>query len=254
MSLVLLEEREGGVRLLRLNDPDRRNPLSPRLQEELRAAVDAVAADQRARALVVTGNGSAFCAGADLAATFSDTDRPVRQRRDDLRATYDSFLRVRRLTIPTIAAVQGPAVGAGVNLAMSCDVRIAGPRARFGITFSRLGLHPGGGCTYFLVRTLGTQRALSVLLDGATLTAEEAAASGLVREIADDPLAEALAVAARWAALDAGLVADIKRAVALAAAGTFDDVLEFEAWAQAASASSPAVAQAVAARRKPPPS
>jgi len=250
MSLVQLEEPADGVRLLRLNDPDRRNALTPQLQEDLRAAVDAVTADKGARVLVITGNGTAFCAGADLSVTFGEAGRPVRQLREGLMATYDSFLRVRRLTIPTIAAVQGPAVGAGVNLALSCDVRIAGPQAKFGITFTRLGLHPGGGCTYFLVRSLGRQRALSVLLDGATLTAQEAAATGLVREIADDPLAEALAAAARWAALDPGLAADIKRAVALAATGAFDDVLEFEAWAQAASAGSPAVAQAVEARRK----
>ncbi|NKQ51666.1 enoyl-CoA hydratase [Amycolatopsis sp. K13G38] len=250
MSLVSLEERPGGVRLLRLDDPDRRNAISPRLQDDLCAAVDAVAADLRARTLVITGNGTAFCAGADLVASFGDTGRTVRQVREDLRATYDSFLRVRRLEIPTIAAVQGPAVGAGVNLALSCDVRIAGPQAKFGITFSRLGLHPGGGCTYFLVRALGTQRALSLLLDGATLTAEEAVATGLVREVADDPLAEALAVATRWAALDTGLVADIKRAVALATTGGFEEVLEFEAWAQASSAGSPAVAKAVEARRK----
>ena len=129
MSLVQLEEPADGIRLLRLNDPDRRNALTPQLQEDLRAAVDAVAADNGARVLVVTGNGTAFCAGADLSVTFGQASRPVRQLRADLMATYDSFLRVRRLTIPTIAAVQGPAVGAGANLALSCDVRIAGPQA-----------------------------------------------------------------------------------------------------------------------------
>ncbi|MBB4910891.1 enoyl-CoA hydratase-related protein [Actinophytocola algeriensis] len=180
MSLVRLEEPAPGVRLLRLDDPGRRNAISPALRDDLCAAVDAVAADGDARALVLTGNGTAFCAGADLTATFGDPGLPVHVLRDRLRATYDSFLRVRRLPIPTIAAVQGAAVGAGANLALCCDLRIAGPRARFGITFTRLGLHPGGGCTAFLVDALGPQRALAVLLDGATLSAAEAEAAGLV--------------------------------------------------------------------------
>ncbi|MEU8639414.1 enoyl-CoA hydratase-related protein [Amycolatopsis sp. NPDC048633] len=201
------------------------------------AAPDPTSPGDRPRVLVITGAGTAFCAGADLAATFSPPGLPVYALRDRLRATYESFLRVRRLPIPTIAAVQGAAVGAGVNLALACDVRIAGPRARFGLTFSRLGLHPGGGCTHFLVRTLGPQRALSILLDGATLGAEEAHRLGLVLKLAEDPLAEACETATRWAALDPALAADIKRAVGLATDGDFDDVLEFEAWAQASSAS-----------------
>jgi enoyl-CoA hydratase len=249
MSLVLLDEPTPGVRLIRLNDPDRRNAIGPRSQEELCAAVDAVAADPTARALVVTGNGTAFCAGADLAATFGDPGLPVHVLRDRLRATYDSFLRVRRLPIPTIAAVHGAAVGAGVNLALSCDLRLAGPRARFGITFTRLGLHPGGGCTHFLVEALGPQRAMALLLDGATLTADEAAVAGLVLRVVEDPLADALAMATRYAALDPGLTADVKHAVAIAAGGAFDAVLDFEAWAQASSATKPAVAAAIAALR-----
>jgi enoyl-CoA hydratase len=249
MSLVELESPAPGVRLLRLADPDRRNALSPALQADLCAALDTIAAEiaagaDRPRALVVTGAGTAFCAGADLSATFGPPGLPVPALRDRLRTTYDSFLRVRRLPIPTIAAVQGAAVGAGVNLALACDVRVAGPRARFGVTFSRLGLHPGGGCTHFLVSTLGPQRALSILLDGATLDAGEAHRAGLVIKIADDPLAEAVETATRWAALDPGLVADIKRAVVMATRGSFDDVLEFESWAQASSATNPAVVAA----------
>ncbi|WP_459710627.1 enoyl-CoA hydratase [Actinophytocola sp. KF-1] len=235
MSLVLLEEPAPGVRLLRLDDPGKRNAISPALQEALVSAVDTVAADADARALVVTGNGTAFCAGADLDATFGPPGLPVHAVRDRLRATYESFLRVRRLPIPTIAAVQGAAVGAGANLALCCDLRVAGPRARFGFTFTRLGLHPGGGCTHFLVRALGPQRAMAVLLDGATLDAPTAAAAGLVLEVVDDPVATAVATATRYAALDPALVADIKRTVAIAAGGTFDAVLDFESWAQASS-------------------
>lgn len=259
MSLVELETPAPGIRLLRLADPDHRNAISPELRADLCGALDTVAAEiatsdgarpgESPRVLIVTGAGTAFCAGADLAATFGPPGGPVHVLRDRLRTTYDSFLRVRRLPVPTIAAVQGAAVGAGVNLALACDVRIAGPRASFGVTFSRLGLHPGGGCTHFLTRTLGPQRALSILLDGASLDAGDAEKTGLVLEIAEDPVAAALETARRWAALDPALVLDMKRAVTMATDGAFDDVLEFESWAQASSATNPAVAVALGGKR-----
>jgi enoyl-CoA hydratase len=247
MPLVVLEDAAvAGVRILTLNDPDRRNALSPALQTELGAAVDTIAADPDARVLVVAGNGPAFSAGADLPAVFGAVDRDVAEIRTGLRAIYDSFLRVRRLEIPTIAAVGGAAVGAGVNLAMSCDVRIAGPGARFGITFTKLGLHPGGGCTYFLTQALGRQRALALILGAGTLDADEALRLGLVLELADDPLSRALELAGRWAGVEAALARDIKRAVGLAETAGFEATLDFESWAQAASAANPLLAAAVA--------
>ena len=235
-----------GVRVLTLDDPDKRNAIGPRMRDELAAAVAEVAADPEARVLVVTGAGSAFCAGADLPAVFGGPPRQVAEMRRDLVRIYESFLAVARLPIPTIAAVQGPAVGAGLNLAMCCDLRIAGPKAVFSATFTRLGVHPGGGCTYFLVRALGRQRALELLLDGGSLTAEEALARGLVLRIEEDPLAAALALAARYAALDPHLVRDIKRATQLAETEGFAASLEFEAWAQASTATGPAIREAVA--------
>jgi enoyl-CoA hydratase len=245
MSLVLLDTHADGVRVVTLNEPDRRNALSPRLQVELGEAVDTVARDKDARVLVVAGNGPAFCAGADLPAVFGELDRDVADIRAGLRGVYSSFLRVRDLAIPTIAAVQGAAVGAGVNLAMACDVRIAGPKAVFGVTFSRLGIHPGGGCTYFLTHALGRQRALSLILDGGSVSADEALALGLVLEIVDDPLTTALDRARRWAALEPSLAQDMKRAVGIAERGGFEEALDFEAWAQAASTRSPALREAI---------
>jgi len=246
MAHVLFDTPADGVRVITLNDPDRRNPLSPTLQAELGAAVDAVAADPDARVLVVAGNGPAFSAGADLPAVFGELHRDVADIRAGLHTIYDSFLRVRRLAIPTIAAVHGAAVGAGVNLAMSCDVRIAGPAARFGVTFTKLGLHPGGGCTYFLTRALGRQRALALLLDGGVLDADEALRLGLVLEVVDDPLARAFETAQRWAAIAPSLARDMKRTVGMAESAGFDETLEFEAWAQAASTRSPLLAEAIA--------
>jgi enoyl-CoA hydratase len=247
MALVLLENGPAeGVRVLTLNDPDRRNALSPALQAALGTAVDAVARDAEARVLVVAGNGPGFSAGADLPAVFGELHREVAEVRAGLRAIYDSFLRVRRLEIPTIAAVQGAAVGAGVNLAMSCDVRIAGPKARFGITFTKLGLHPGGGCTFFLTQALGRQRAMALILDGGVLDADEALRLGLVLEVTDDPLTQAVETATRWAAIDPALSRDVKRAIGIAERGGFDETLDFESWAQAASTRSPLLSEAIA--------
>lgn len=234
-----------GVRILTLNDPDRRNAIGPQLRDELAAAVAEVAADQAARALVVAGAGSAFCAGADLPAIFGGPERSETEIRRDLQHIYRSFLVVAELAIPTIAAVQGPAVGAGLNLAMCCDLRIAGPRASFAATFTRIGLHPGGGCSYFLTRTLGPQRALALLLEGGSLTGEQAVARGIALELADDPVAAAAVLAGRYAELDPELVRDVKRSVQLADTAGLAASLEFESWAQAASATRPEIREAI---------
>jgi enoyl-CoA hydratase len=241
MALVALEEH-GGVRLLTLNDPERRNAISEAMGAELIAACDALRADPSARALVVTGAGSAFCAGADLPELFGDADRPVTQTRERLAGYYRAFLAVRELPLPTVAAVNGPAVGAGLNLALCCDVRVAAPSASFGATFARIGLHPGGGCTWFLVQALGPSRALRSLLLGDPIDAAQAAAWGLADGPEDDCVAAALALAERFAAVDPTLARQMKHAVGIAVdTGSLAATMEYETWAQAASASSPAL-------------
>jgi enoyl-CoA hydratase len=162
--------------------------------------------------------------------------------RDRLQAYYRAFLTVHELPLPTIAAVNGPAVGAGLNLAMACDLRIAGPDAAFGATFTRIGLHPGGGCTWFLVRAMGASRALRTLLLGETLDAAQAVAAGLAEGPEQDCVAAALDLGERIGRLEPALARHVKRSVRLAV--ETDDlaaVLEYESWAQAASASSPAL-------------
>lgn len=240
MSTTRLETPADGVRLLTLTDPDRRNAMGPEMGAEVRAHVEAVRGDDRARVLVVTGTGSSFCAGADLPALFGDAPRAVTDVHAGLQAYYRAFLDVFDLPVPTIAAVNGPAIGAGLNLAMACDVRIAGPRATFGATFARIGLHPGGGCTWFLVRAMGPSRALRTLLLGDTLDAPRAVAWGLADGPEPDPLAAALDLAGRFARVDPALARHITRSVGLAVeTGDLRAVLEYESWAQAASASSP---------------
>ena len=250
MSKVRVDDEPGGLRVLTLDDPDRRNVIDQAMQDDLLAAVHRVRDDAGATALVVTGAGSAFCGGADLPALFGDTGRSVARLREDLHAVYASFLALRELAVPTLAAVQGPAVGAGLNLAMACDLRVAGPRASFAATFSRIGLHSGGGCSWFLVQSLGRERALRLLLDGGALSGREAVDQGLASTYAEDPLATALEMARRYAALDPQLSQDLKTSVRIADEGGFTASLEFEAWAQASSATKPQIAEAVARFRR----
>ncbi len=197
MTLVHLTS-DGPVRTITLDDAERRNALSWPLLDELKAAIETVAADPEARALVVTGAGKAFCAGADLVDLFGDLDRPSRQMRDHLMKVYASFLGLRDLTIPTVAAVQGAAVGAGLNIALACDVIVAGPRAGFGPTFSQIGLHPGGGCTWMLTQRIGAANTTAALFAGEIIDADTALRLGIAQEVVDDPAARAAEMAATW--------------------------------------------------------
>ena len=239
--MITVSDIEEGVKVVTLNDPDRRNAMGAQMAEELRRTV-AQSDGDGTRALVITGAGTAFCAGADLPELFGDRDRPVARTHAALQEYYRAFLDVAALRCPTIAAVNGPAVGAGLNLAMACDIRVAGRDATFGATFTRIGLHPGGGATWFLVRAMGASRALHTLLLGTTLDADQAVRWGLADGPEDDCVAVAREMAARIAALDPALSQSIKRAVGIAVTtGDRDAVLEFESWAQAASAGSDAL-------------
>jgi enoyl-CoA hydratase len=234
MSLVLLDS-DGPVRLLTLNAPERRNALDWPLLDELAAAVARVADDADARALVVTGAGNGFCAGANLANLFGDLDRPTEQMRDHLMRVYASFLGIRDLTIPTIAAVNGAAIGAGMNVALACDVIVAGPRAGFGPTFAEIGLHPGGGCSWMLTERIGRGRATAALFAGAVIGADEAVRIGLADQLADDPAAAAVELAGLYAQREPRLMADIKQSVRIAATSDLATSLDYESWRQAES-------------------
>lgn len=237
MSLVLLES-DGPVRTITLNAPDRLNALDMPLLDELRAAVASVADDDEARVLVVTGAGKAFCSGANVDSLFGDTSRPVEELREHLMRVYSSFLGIRDLTIPTIAAVHGAAVGAGLNIALACDVIVAGPRAGFGPTFSKIGLHPGGGCTWMLTQRIGSANTAAALYAGEIIDAQTGLRLGIAQEIADDALARARELADTYASRNPQLMADIKRSVQIAADADLAGSLDFESWAQATSLSS----------------
>jgi enoyl-CoA hydratase len=202
--LAVTTDPDTGVATLTLNEPDRRNSLTLPMVTEIVATVDALEADDAVGALVVTGAGSAFCAGADLGHLGAS-------REDGLRAIYEGFLRIGRSTLPTIAAVNGAAVGAGMNLALCCDVRLAARRARFDTRFLQLGLHPGGGHTWMLQRAVGPQAARALVLFGEVLDGEAAERAGLVWRCVDD--ADLLAAATAMAATAAQAPRELARRV-----------------------------------------
>jgi enoyl-CoA hydratase len=211
--MPLRVERRERVAVLTLDDPERRNALSGELIAEIVAAMDDLERDDGVGALVVTGAPPAFCSGADV----GHLDRVgVSGNPAAVRALYDGFLRIRHTALPTVAAVNGPAVGAGFNLALACDVRLASPSARFDSRFLRIGLHPGGGHTWMLERAVGPQATAAMVLYGERLDGERAAAIGLAwRCVPDDELLDtAVAFAARAAEASRELVARTKRTLA----------------------------------------
>ncbi|KWX57404.1 enoyl-CoA hydratase [Mycobacterium sp. NAZ190054] len=249
MSELVLTQVEDRVALITINDPDRRNAVTAEISAELRAAVAAAEADPDVHAVIVTGAGKAFCAGANLTALGAATE-------DGLRAIYDGFLAVADCALPTIAAVNGPAVGAGLNLALAADVRIAGPAAMFDPRFQKLGIHPGGGATWMLHRIVGPQAARAALLFGMRFDAGAAVRHGLVLDVADDPVAAARELAAGPAAAPREVVLATKASMrATANPGTVDVdqhrlAVDIEIVPQARSIESPEFATRLAAARR----
>jgi enoyl-CoA hydratase/carnithine racemase len=183
-------EVEDGILTLTLNRPDALNAFTPRMQQELIDACDRIDADDAVRAVVVTGRGRGFCAGADLSAGGSTFDAEARGGaiRDDRGLPPRDggglvTLRLFNLTKPVIAAINGPAVGVGVTMTLPMDVRLASETARFGFVFTRRGLVPEAASSWFLPRVVGISRALEWVCTGRVFPAEEALAGGLVRSI-----------------------------------------------------------------------
>lgn len=240
---------ENRVALITLNDPDRRNAVTADISAALRAAVEAAQDDVDVHAVVVTGAGKAFCAGADLTALGAATE-------DGLRVIYDGFLALANCTLPTIAAVNGAAVGAGLNLALAADVRIAGSSALFDPRFQKLGIHPGGGATWMLQRLVGPEVARASLLFGMRFDAEAAVRYGLALQRAEDPVAAALELAAGPASAPRDVVMSTKASMrATFNPGTVDSdqhriAVDVEIGPQAASIESPAFAERLAAAKR----
>jgi enoyl-CoA hydratase len=207
MSLVLVDIADG-VATLTLNHPEERNTLTAPMVAEITSAMDAIESDMSVGALVVTGTAPAFCAGANLGNLAQSSE-------GSLGSIYEGFLRIARSPLPTLAAVNGAAVGAGMNLALGCDVRLAARRAKFDTRFLQIGIHPGGGHTWMLRRITGPQTTFATVVFGEVLDGAEAERLGLVHRCVDDDqlLAVAHAMAARAASAPRELVLEVKRTI-----------------------------------------
>jgi enoyl-CoA hydratase len=246
LVLVHVEDR---IALITINDPDRRNAVTTEIAAALRVAVESAEDDPDVHAVIVTGAGKAFCAGADLSALGTATE-------DGLRLIYDGFLALADCSLPTVAAVNGPAVGAGLNLALAADVRIAGPAALFDPRFQKLGIHPGGGATWMLQRAVGPQVARASLLFGMRFDADAAVDHGLALTVADDPVAAARELASGPASAPRSVVVATKASMrATANPGTVDVdqhriAVDVEIGPQAVSIESPEFAARLAAAKR----
>jgi len=237
--------RDGGVLTITLNRPDVLNAFNADLHRALGAALKAARADD-VRAVVITGAGRGFCVGQDLT-EFRESAGDIAER---LRGNYHpNILAVRALEKPVIAAVNGPAAGAGLSLACACDVRLASDGATFVPAFINIGLVPDSGSTYFVRRLLGTARAFEWMTSGRRLTAVEAHAWGLVSEVveSDGLQARASELAGELAAMPTRGIALTKRLFDHAENATLEEQLEWEAQLQAAATRTHDFAEGVAA-------
>ena len=245
--------RDGGVQTIALNRPDVLNAFNAAMHAALQAALKEAARDDEVRAVVVTGSGRGFCVGQDLT-EFRESAGDIGDR---LRSGYHrTILAIRSLEKPVLAAVNGPAAGAGLSLALACDVRIASDAASFVPAFVNIGLVPDSGGTFFVRRLLGYARSFEWLTTGRKLTALEAHAWGLVSEVVE---AERLAVrtaelAGELAAMPTRAIGMTKRLLDATETSTLEEQLELEAQLQSAATQTDDFREGVAAflEKRPP--
>src|SRR5581483_6850801 len=225
---------DDGIATLTLDRPDKRNAVMPEDWRAMETALDDGAADPRVRVFVVTGAGDTFCSGGDLKTMGERLEHSsVRRSRELLRMTR-AIQRFRETPKPIVAAVNGPAIGAGFVIALACDVRVAKASAVFSVPFLRVGMQPDFGGAYFLPRLVGTARTFELLWTGDSLTADEALRDGLVNRVyADDAFEREVAELARRIARNpAGALATSKLTVYHGAEQTLAELLDLEALAQ----------------------
>jgi enoyl-CoA hydratase/carnithine racemase len=183
LQQLRLDRPHAGVAVLTLDNPEMRNAMSDEMTASWATAIADLAADRTLRAVVVTGAGSAFCSGGNTSWIASEPDASIDRLRNRMLPFYRTWLTIRTLEVPTIAAVNGPAIGAGLCLALACDLRYAASTAKLGVPFVKLGMHAGMGGTHLLPEVVGDAHAKELLLTGRVLDADEALRIGLVSQV-----------------------------------------------------------------------
>jgi len=256
---LLVERLDGeraGVVVLTLNLPERRNAMTAELTSAWQTAIAELTTDASVRAVVVAGAGSAFCSGGDVSWIGAEADASVSALRARMMPFYRAWLGIRELEVPTIAAVHGPAIGAGLCLALACDLRYATPEARFSAPFTALGMHAGMAATWLLPEAVGLPTARELLFTGRTVLGEEANDMGLVNRVlpAHGFLDAVLDIAAGIAATAPVAARLTKVALAHGGHANFDAALQWEGLAQPITLATADLQEGLAAakeRRKP---
>ncbi|MDZ4355638.1 MAG: enoyl-CoA hydratase-related protein [Variovorax sp.] len=232
-----MEER-GAVALVTLNRPQALNSFTRQMHHDLWAALDRAEANRAIRALVITGAGRAFCAGADLAEFDFEPGPNLVERADPGPIIEEAFnptaRRLQSLRVPTIAAVNGVAAGAGASLAMTCDVAIAAPTASFIQAFSKIGLIPDAGGSWLLPQRLGLARAMALALTGDKLPAPQARDWGMIWDVADDCVTASLALAERLAQMPTRALVETRKLLREGTTRSFNQQLDAERDTQSA--------------------
>ena len=234
LTHLRLERPSDGVALLVLDNPDLRNAMSPEMTSSWVTAIDELATDPSVRVVVVTGEGTAFCSGGITSWLAAEPDASVDELRTRMIAFYRAWLSIRRLEVPTIAAINGATIGAGLCMALACDIRYATDSAKLGMPFLKLGLHPGMAGTFLLPNAVGAAAARDLLLTGRLVQGEEALRLGLVsRVLPREGFLEAALEAAADVAANAPIATRLTR-LALAEGGHRDlgSALQWEGLAQ----------------------
>ncbi|WP_449061462.1 enoyl-CoA hydratase/isomerase family protein [Planomonospora algeriensis] len=252
MDELLVDRRDDGVVVLTLNRPDRRNSMTDGMTERWRQAVGDLKRDGDVRCVVVTGAGSAFCSGGDLSWLADRGAEDVPALRDRMLGFYRTWLSIAELEVPTIAAINGAAVGAGLCFALACDLVYAAEDAKLLVPFTSLGLHPGMAATYLLPRAAGIGVAREMLLTGRTLLGAEAAATGLVTRAFPRAalLAEVLEIASATAANAPVATRLTKAALAGGGHADLDAALRWESLAQPVTMATGDLLEGLAAQRE----
>lgn len=235
-ATLRLAERKVGDRLVatvELHRPAAKNAMTLQMAQEMRAIGAALAGRRDVAAVVVQGAGGAFCSGADLSWLADRGEVPVAELRRDMRWFYESFLAITQVPVPVIAAVEGPAIGAGMAVAAAADLRVVAAGAKVGAPFTSLGLHPGMACTATLPHLLGASVAADVLLTGRVLSGAECGECGFAsRVVADGAATEVAAQMADAVARTAPVATDLTLQALRAGKPSVSAALNWEALAQ----------------------
>lgn len=253
---ILLLDIKNNIATITFNRPNKRNPLTREMGERLVEAIDKISANDDVRVVIFTGAGKAFSAGGDLDLLLENTKKTHQENKSYMNRFYRLYLNILKIEVPTIAMINGAAIGAGLCIALACDMRIASRKARMGVNFVKIGLHPGMGGTYNLPRIVGVERAFDLFCTGRIIDGKEAEAIGLVgRAVAAERLSEVTYALANDIASSAPIaVKQVKRGIYHGASTNLEDALDYEADSQATCFSTKDVVEGInAVKEKRPP-